>query len=158
MLATGLSYATWRNMGSHPTWPVTALCGGPGKKVNWIQHHGIFVQETLANVFALSSDLHMWQRCCLQGTFCGQQVVVAAVSANGPTVYLEFDRTLGWRAHPGSIASPCMELLLEDVWATGWVRATTFHQHSIIEFFFFNVQEDGDELLSFLFSELPLHF
>ena len=75
-----------------------------------------------------------------KSTFCGQQVVVAAVSANDPTVCLELDRTLGRRAHSGSIASLCMELLLEDVLNTGWVRAATFH----IRVLLFQ-QEDGDE-------------
>ena len=72
------------------------------------------------------------------------------IGENHPTVVMELDRTLGWRAKtrntPGTV-----EALLRDVWNTTWIKHSTFHVRIIL----FSRDEGASKTNEFLLA-LPV--
>eukprot|EP00438_Fugacium_kawagutii_P025509 Skav224846 [mRNA] locus=scaffold3408:400406:402288:+ [translate_table: standard] len=117
-------------------------------EIEWLRHHGLCPSTTKVNVFAASSDLYLWDRRCLQGSFHGQQLFVCELAQG---LVLELDRVLGWRAHHGRLPQESGFVLLQNVWSSGWVRPTTFH----IRILMFEPTGDLD-MASAILRELPL--
>ena len=116
----------------------------------WLLHHGLRTGTSAALAFRVPDTCYLWERRCLQGAFHGQQVFPCMIGENHPTVVMELDRTLGWRAKtsntPGTV-----DALLRDVWNTTWIKHSTFHVRIIL----FSRDEGASKTNEFLLA-LPV--
>eukprot|EP00438_Fugacium_kawagutii_P029956 Skav226338 [mRNA] locus=scaffold3640:56391:60839:+ [translate_table: standard] len=115
---------------------------------DWLQHHGLHPNRAHMNVFLASADSYFWHRCCLQGSFHGQQVVFCELLRG---TFLELDRVLGWRTCRTQ-RQDSATVLVQNTWATGWIRPTTFH----LRIFVFSAAEDF-AVDSCILHALPLY-